>query len=102
MLKRKDLIMKKPEQLAEILMEYSKDKKGEIADLTYAAAITIKVLKDRSDEKSEKLYRLDSELDEVKEKMCDSFCKYPEQCFDDDDLTDKCDKCPLAKLKVEI
>ena len=54
MLKRKDLIMKKPEQLAEILMEYSKDKKGEIADLTYASAIQIRVLNERNNEKAEK------------------------------------------------
>ena len=101
MLKRKDLIMKKPEQLAEILTEYSKDKKGEIADLTYAAAIQIRVLNDRNNEKTNKLFQLDSEMDEIRESICDNYCKYPGECFDEDDLTDKCVECPLNKLKVE-
>lgn len=101
MLKRKDLIMKKPEQLADILMEYSKDKKGEIADLTYSAAIQIRVLNERNNEKTDKLYKLDSEMEEIMESICDNYCKYPEQCFDEDDLVDKCIECPLNNLKVE-
>lgn len=101
MLKRKDLIMKKPEQLAEILTEYSKDKKGEIADLTYAAAIQIRVLNERNNEKADKLYKLDSKMEEIREQICDFYCKYPGECFDEDDLSDKCVECPLNKLKVE-
>ena len=101
MLKRKDLIMKKPEQLVEILMEYSKDKKGEIADLTYAAAIQIRVLNERNNEKADKLYKLDSKLDEVKEQICDSYCSHPMESMSGEELEHYCVECPLNKLKVE-
>ena len=101
MYKRKDLLLMKPEELAKVLMDYSKDKKGEIADLTNVASIQIKVLNDRNNEKTDKLFELDSKMEEIRESICDNYCKYPGECFDEDDLTDKCNECPLNKLKVE-
>lgn len=101
MLKRKDLIMKRPGELAEILTDYAKDKKGEIADLTYAAALQIKALEKIKNEKSDALYALESKIDDVVEDMCDHFCRYPAEAEDDDALISYCENCPLNKLREE-
>ena len=38
---------------------------------------------------------------EIKEQMCDRYCKYPERCCDDNLLLIYCNKCPLNELKEE-
>ena len=39
-------------------------------------------------------------LEEIKEKMCDDYCKYPgEVPFKS--LLDRCEKCPMNELEVE-
>lgn len=100
MYKRKDLLLMKPEELAKVLMDYSKDKKGEIADLTNVASIQIKVLNDRNNEKTDKLFAIDSELDEVKSWVCDEICKMPNEVADDEELLGICEKCRLAKMEI--
>lgn len=38
-------------------------------------------------------------LEEVKEQMCDKYCKYSEQAKDEEELWNEiCDKCPLNRL----
>ena len=43
---------------------------------------------------------IESKLEEVKQEMCDRYCKWPAEYGDrDDDLwKEKCDHCPLSKL----
>lgn len=101
MYKRKDLLLMKPEELAKVLMDYSKDKKGEIADLTNVASIQIKVLNDRNNEKTDKLFAIDRELDEVKSWVCDEICKMPNEVADDEELMGICEKCRLAKMEIK-
>ena len=91
---RKDLITMKPDELAKVLMDYSKDKKGEISDLTYAASITIKVLYGRNLEKSAKYCELQNKIEEARTEMCDHFCKWPYEC-DEQELENKCNECLL-------
>ena len=31
-----------------------------------------------------------------KSKMCDQYCRYPRECVSDEELDDKCEKCPMA------
>lgn len=101
MYKRKNLLLMKPEELAKVLMDYSKDKKGEIADLTNVASIQIKVLNDRNNEKTDKLFAIDRELDEVKTEMCDKYCRFTNEVADDEELMEICEKCRLAKMEIE-
>ena len=44
--------------------------------------------------------KLDSEVEKIKEEMCDRYCKWPAEYGDcDDDLIkEKCERCPLCRL----
>lgn len=44
--------------------------------------------------------KLDSEVEKIKEEMCDKYCKWPAEYGDcDDDLwKEKCDSCPMSRL----
>jgi hypothetical protein len=46
-----------------------------------------------------KMSSLSQTIDEVKEKMCDEYCKYPVEIADDEVLRVICNKCPMNKLK---
>lgn len=37
-------------------------------------------------------------IEDVVMKMCDDYCKYPEETFDQDELDKMCDACPLNDL----
>lgn len=43
---------------------------------------------------------LETEIENVKEEMCDKYCKWPAEYGDcDDDLwKEKCDSCPMSRL----
>lgn len=42
---------------------------------------------------------MDSEkIQEIKEEMCDKFCKYPIMLADDEALMVVCNRCPLERL----
>ena len=44
--------------------------------------------------------RMDNEeLTEIKEDMCDNYCKYPSEIADDSVLRVICNKCPLNRLE---
>ena len=38
-------------------------------------------------------------LEEIKEEMCDNYCKWPHMCYIDDWLWRHCEECPLNKLE---
>ena len=45
---------------------------------------------------------MDSEkIQEIKEEMCDKFCKYPIWLADDEALMVVCNRCPLERLVKE-
>lgn len=37
-------------------------------------------------------------LEEVSNKICDHYCKYPNEITDQEELKEKCLNCPLRKL----
>lgn len=37
-------------------------------------------------------------IEEVKEQMCDDYCRYPKELLNKEDLLDMCTVCPLNKL----
>ena len=38
-------------------------------------------------------------FEEIKETMCDKYCKYPEQYADDESMwEEQCENCPMCKL----
>ena len=37
-------------------------------------------------------------IEDVKEQMCDDYCRYPRELRDEDDLMDVCTCCPMNKL----
>lgn len=39
-----------------------------------------------------------SKLTDVIERMCDSYCKFPDQARDQVELTDICSRCPLNTI----
>lgn len=39
------------------------------------------------------------EIEEIKEDICDNYCKYPCEIADDNVLKVICDKCPLNRLE---
>ena len=45
-----------------------------------------------------KMSQLSQELDDIKEQMCDEYCKYPYEIADDEMLMIICNKCPLNRL----
>ena len=42
-----------------------------------------------------------SEIEKVLEEMCDHYCKYPYEIYDDNQLGKVCENCPLNKLEAE-
>lgn len=38
------------------------------------------------------------EANRIAEVFCDSYCKWPEQCGDEDELNERCNSCELVKL----
>lgn len=40
------------------------------------------------------------ELEEVKEDICDNYCKYPTEYEDNELLEVVCNRCPLNRLEV--
>ena len=48
-----------------------------------------------------KMSALSQVLDDVKEKMCDEYCKYPNEYEDNEILEVICEKCPLNRLDGE-
>ena len=41
------------------------------------------------------------ELEEIKEDICDNYCKYPTEYEDNEILEVVCNRCPLNKLEVK-
>ena len=39
----------------------------------------------------------ENEASKVAEEFCDNYCRFPFEC-EQDDLDEKCDNCPIAKL----
>ena len=39
-------------------------------------------------------------MEDVKEKMCDKYCRFPYECEDEDRLDRICENCPLNRLEV--
>lgn len=37
-------------------------------------------------------------IEEVKEQMCEDYCRYPNELLNEEDLLDVCTVCPLNKL----
>lgn len=37
-------------------------------------------------------------IEEVREEICDKYCKYSDRGIDDDDIEKLCTNCPLNKL----
>lgn len=51
---------------------------------------------------SRKGMKMDNEeLTEIKEDICDNYCKYPTEIADDSVLRVICNKCPLNRLEFE-
>jgi hypothetical protein len=42
------------------------------------------------------------EIEQIKEEMCDSFCRVPYEAEDDNEATELCKLCPLNRLEVTI
>ena len=84
------------EELAEQLKEYGKQRKGELSEMTYAAGIKLASLQRVYDELVDKKIDLERKIDNVAELMCDKYCKYPNECADDEELMGICEKCPLG------
>lgn len=40
-------------------------------------------------------------IEEIKEKMCDDFCRMPYEAADQEELTELCKHCPLNELEGE-
>ena len=40
------------------------------------------------------------EIEEIKEDICDNYCKYPVEVADDSVLRVICNKCPLNRLEI--
>lgn len=43
-----------------------------------------------------------SEIEQIKEEMCDSFCRVPYEAEDEEEATELCKLCPLNRLEVTI
>ena len=43
-----------------------------------------------------------SEIEQIKEEMCDSFCCVPYEAEDDNEAAELCKLCPLNRLEVTI
>lgn len=42
---------------------------------------------------------IDELIESIKERMCDKYCKYPNECDDGDEMIDTiCVNCPLSEL----
>ena len=37
-------------------------------------------------------------IEEVKEQICDDYCRYPRELLNEEDLTDTCTTCPMNRL----
>ena len=42
------------------------------------------------------------EIEQIKEEMCDSFCRVPYEAEDDNEADELCKLCPLNRLEVTI
>lgn len=42
------------------------------------------------------------EIEQIKEEMCDSFCRVPYEAEDEEEATELCKLCPLNRLEVTI
>ena len=42
------------------------------------------------------------EIEQIKEEMCDSFCRVPYEAEDDNEAAELCKLCPLNRLEVTI
>lgn len=42
------------------------------------------------------------EIEQIKEEMCDSFCRVPYEAEDEEEATELCKLCPLNRLEVII
>ena len=42
------------------------------------------------------------EIEQIKEEMCDSFCRVPYEAEDDKEAAELCKLCPLNRLEVTI
>lgn len=40
----------------------------------------------------------DMRLNEVIEAICDDYCKWPDECSNQEELTEKCNDCPLNNI----
>lgn len=49
-----------------------------------------------------KMSALSQAIDNVKEQMCDEYCKYPYEYEDSEMLEVICNKCPLNRLDGEV
>lgn len=38
-------------------------------------------------------------IEHVQTEMCDDFCKYPEKCKSQKELSEVCKRCPLDRLR---
>lgn len=37
-------------------------------------------------------------LEKITEKFCEKYCKFPQECKDQNELDDICDECPMNEL----
>lgn len=43
-----------------------------------------------------------AEIEQIKEEMCDSFCRVPYEAEDDNEAAELCKLCPLNRLEMTI
>ena len=48
-----------------------------------------------------KMSNLQIKIEEIKNDMCDNFCKWPFNTETQADLNEICEKCPLQRLEVD-
>lgn len=48
-----------------------------------------------------KMSNLASVLDEVKQNICDKYCRFPYEVEDQEQMDELCERCPLNKLEVK-